>query len=80
MLDACGLLTQECTSHLRRRLLNAIAGVATPRPYFEFSRFEVAVDRDNVTTVLEDAFDAREAGVQCIPLTEFTKASAGAPA
>jgi len=67
-------LTQECTAHVRRLLEDAIADSATPRPHFEFNRFEITIERQANIVVLEDVLDATEAGVRRVPLSEFTDA------
>jgi hypothetical protein len=67
-------LAHECTSYVRRLLEEAIADAAVPRPHFEFNRFEVTVERDDDAVLLEDVLDARGAGVERVPLAEFTKA------
>lgn len=67
-------LTQECTAYVRRLLEGAIADSATPRPHFEFNRFEIAIERDANIVVLEDVLDATEAGVRHVPLAEFMAA------
>lgn len=48
--------------------------MASPRPHFEFNRFEVTIEREANIVVLEDVLDATEAGVQHVPLAEFTAA------
>ncbi len=65
-------LTQECTAHVRRLLEDAIADSVTPRPHFEFNRFDITIERDANIVVLEDLLDATEAGVRHVPLAEFT--------
>lgn len=67
-------LTQECTEHVRRLLEGAISDSATPRPHFEFNRFEITIEREASVVVLEDVLDATEAGVRHVPLAEFTAA------
>lgn len=67
-------LTQECTAHVRRLLEDAIADMASPRPRFEFNRFEVTVEREANVVVLEDVLDATDAGVRRVPLGQFTAA------
>jgi len=69
-------ITQECTPFVRRLLEVAIADATTPRPHFEFNRFEVTIEREANIVVLEDVLDASEGGVRHIPLTEFTVALA----
>lgn len=65
-------ITQECTAYVRRMIEDAIADSSTPRPHFEFNRFEITIERQANIVVLEDALDATEAGVQRVPLAEFT--------
>lgn len=67
-------ITQECTAYMRRLLEDAIADSATPRPHFEFNRFEITIEREANIVVLEDELDATEAGVRHVPLAEFTAA------
>ncbi len=67
-------ITQECTAYVRRLLEDAIADSATPRPHFEFNRFEITIERQANIVVLEDVLDATEAGVRRVPLSEFTDA------
>jgi hypothetical protein len=67
-------ITQECTAYVRRLLEDAIADSATPRPHFEFNRFEITIERQANIVVLEDVLDATEAGVRRVPLAEFTDA------
>ncbi|HMG57521.1 MAG TPA: hypothetical protein VK601_28670 [Kofleriaceae bacterium] len=67
-------ITQECTAYVRRLLEDAIADSATPRPHFEFNRFEITIERQTNIVVLEDVLDATEAGVRRVPLAEFTDA------
>ena len=67
-------ITQECTAYVRRILEDAIADSATPRPRFEFNRFEITIEREANIVVLEDVLDATEAGVRHVPLAEFTAA------
>lgn len=67
-------ITQECTAYVRRLLEDAIADSATPRPHFEFNRFEIAIEREANIVVLEDVLDATQAGVRQVPLAEFTAA------
>jgi hypothetical protein len=67
-------ITQECTAYVRRLLEDAIDDSATPRPHFEFNRFEITIDREANIVVLEDVLDATEAGVRHVPLAEFTDA------
>ncbi len=67
-------VVQECTVQVRRVLEDAIAGSATPRPRFEFNRFEITIDRETNIVVLEDVLDATQAGTQRVPLAEFATA------
>ena len=67
-------LAQECTAYVRRLLEDAIADSATPRPHFEFNRFEITIERQANIVVLEDVLDATETGVRRVPLAEFTDA------
>ncbi|GAB4116907.1 MAG: hypothetical protein OHK0013_50240 [Sandaracinaceae bacterium] len=67
-------ITQECTAYVRRLLEDAIADSATPRPHFEFNRFEITIDREANIVALEDVLDSTEAGVRRVPLAEFTDA------
>lgn len=66
--------TQECTTYVRRLIEGAIADSGTPRPHFEFNRFEVTIEREANIVVLEDVLNAAETGVQHVSLTEFTAA------
>lgn len=52
-------ITQECTAYVRRLLEDAIADSATPRPHFEFNRFEITIERQANIVLLEDALAAR---------------------
>lgn len=67
-------ITQECTAYVHRLLEEAIADSATPRPHFEFNRFEITIEREESVVVLEDVLDATEAGVRRVPLAEFAAA------
>ena len=67
-------IAQECTEYVRRLLEDAIADSATPRPRFEFNRFEITIEREGNMVVLEDVLDATAVGVRHIPLAEFTAA------
>jgi hypothetical protein len=67
-------INQECTAYVLRLLEDAIADSATPRPHFEFNRFEITIERQANIVVLEDVLDGTEAGVRRVPLPEFTKA------
>jgi hypothetical protein len=57
-------LTQECTAHVRSLLEGAISDSVTPRPHFEFNRFEITIDRVANIVVLQDVLDATAAGVR----------------
>lgn len=65
---------RDGTAYQRRLLEGAIADSATPRPHLEFYRFESTIEREANIVVLEDVFDATEASVQRVPLTEFVDA------
>lgn len=67
-------LAYECSDYVRRLLEDAIADASTLRPHFEFNRFEVTIERDRESVLLEDVLDASEAGVQRVPLAAFTTA------
>lgn len=67
-------VTQECTAHVRRLLEDAISDSSTPRPHFEFNRFEITSKRQASIVVLKDVLDATEAGVRRVPLPELTDA------
>jgi len=67
-------ISQECTAYVRRLLEDAIADAATPRPHFEFNRFEITIEREANIVTLEDVLDATATGVQHVPLAEFTAA------
>lgn len=67
-------LTQECTAHVRRLLEDALADSTSPRPHFEFNRFEITIEREANVAVLEDVLDATEGGVCRVPLAEFSAA------
>lgn len=67
-------ITQECTAYVRRLIEGAITDSGTPRPHFEFNRFEVTIKREANIVVLEDVLDAAETGVQHVSLAEFTAA------
>jgi hypothetical protein len=64
-------ISQECTAYVRHLLEDAISDPATPRPHFEFNRFEITIEREANIVVLEDVLDATEEGVMHVPLAEF---------
>ena len=66
-------INEECTADVRRLLEDAIAD-STKRPYFEFNLFEITIERESNTVLLQDVLDATEAGVRRVPLAEFTAA------
>jgi hypothetical protein len=57
-------------AYVRRLLEDAISDSATPRPHFEFNRFEITIEREASIVVL----DSTRAGVRHVPLAEFTAA------
>jgi hypothetical protein len=67
-------LSQECTPHVQRLLGEAIADMTTSNSRFEFNRFEVTIERETGTVLLEDVLDASEAGTERVPLAAFTQA------
>jgi hypothetical protein len=65
---------QECTPHVRHLLEKALAAAAPPGQRFEFNRFEITIDRDAGTILIEDVLDATDAGALRVPLEEFVAA------
>jgi len=71
-------LTEECTPYVRDLVCGALeAGRSGSGPRsrrFEFNRFEISFDLDEGTAVIEDVLDATEAGVERVPIVEFSAA------
>ena len=67
-------LKEECTPYVHGLLQAALTTSAPPCKRFEFDRFEVTVDREGGIVLVEDVLDATDAGMQRIPLAEFTQA------
>lgn len=67
-------LAQECTPHVRRLLVDAIADTLTAYHRFEFNRFEVTIDRNSNEVVIEDVLDTSPEGVNRLSIVRFTAA------
>jgi len=66
-------LAQECTPAVRELLR---AALSHPRPgkaaeSFQFNRFDVTIDFENGTVLLEDDLNASHDGSAVLPLGEF---------
>jgi len=71
-------LAEECTPYVRGLITAAIDGAtrgAEPRwRHFEFNRFDVTLDLDADTALLEDDLNPTDSGKQRMPLAEFSAA------
>jgi hypothetical protein len=67
-------IVEECTTHVRALITNAIADPSSPGLHFEFNRFTLTARRDDGFVMLEDVLDATEAGAQRLTLDELTAA------
>jgi hypothetical protein len=66
-------LTFECTPHVRKLLTNALADPSTSRLRFAFNRFEVTIEPDGGSVLIEDVLDASEAGEHRVTMQEFLR-------
>ena len=66
-------LAEECSSYVRQLLESAIKDASNLRPHFEFNRFEVTVNRDAASVIIEDVLDATDSGSQQLSLSDFVK-------
>jgi ethanolamine utilization protein EutQ (cupin superfamily) len=73
-------LAQECTVFVRDLVSAALeagrAGTGPRRRCLEFNRFEITIDLDEDSVVIEDVLDVTKAGRQCVPLPAFSDAIA----
>jgi hypothetical protein len=60
---------EECTPHVRRLLEVALRSNSSRR--FEFNRFEVSIQQEDNSVLLEDVLDATDAGAQRVALADF---------
>jgi hypothetical protein len=69
-------LIEECTSSVRKLILDAIevgnSRTGTRSEHFEFNRFEVTCDFEQGIVLIEDVLDPTEAGRQRVSLEEFS--------
>ena len=61
-------IDEECSHHVRGLLQTALRHVAPSIKRFEFNRFEVSMDRDTQSVLIEDVLDASAVGVERLPL------------
>jgi len=62
-------LRWECTPYVRGLLREALRR-RIPKT-FEFNRFDISIDHESQTVLLEDVLDATDAGKERIPLAEL---------
>ena len=66
-------LTQECDAHVRSLLEGALKAQSRPIHRFELNLFEVTLNHEENSVLIEDVLDASPAGAQVVPLEEFVK-------
>jgi hypothetical protein len=69
-------LLEECTPYVRGLLEEALDALTFVSKRFDFNRFEVTVNREKGSVLLEDVLNAEDAGSMRVPLTEFAAALA----
>jgi len=73
-------LQWECTPYVSKLLRSAVdaarASSGPPIKRFEFNRFEVTLNLEGDTVVLEDVQDPSELGMQTVSIEEFLAALA----
>jgi hypothetical protein len=67
-------LREECTPYVRQLLEQALGATSPPSKRFEFNRFELTINREEGTVLIEDALDVTDAGTSRVPLAEFAAA------
>lgn len=63
-------LNEEVTTYVRALLHRALKQAST-RQRLEFNRFEVTVDHDTATVLIEDVLDGSNVGSQKLTIEEF---------
>jgi len=67
-------LKEECTPCVRGLLKEVLGAATLAVKRFEFNRFEVTINREDDTVLIEDVLDASAAGSLRVQLTEFAAA------
>jgi len=67
---------EECTPYVRDLMKEALGAAAFVARRFEFNRFEVTINREDDTVLIEDVLDVSAAGSLRVQLTEFAAALA----
>lgn len=67
-------LTDDCTPYARELLMSAMGGPSASQLRFEFNRFEVTVEPDRDSVLIEDVLNPSEAGEQRVTTQEFLRA------
>lgn len=68
-------LEQEVTSYVQALVVQTMTGLngSTYRRKFEFDRFEVALDFENASVLLEDVLDVGPDGSEVIAMADFER-------